>query len=436
LPEIHNPYERFINAFVHWLNPKRIGVYTVSLPLATLAVVLGMTFIKGPHWLFYRGDFILYYTGGTFFLTGRLDELYDFAEQARFQKDTVGLESDQITPFNHPPFAALLYAPFALPGFEPGLLAWLGVGLVALTFAWRLLRRELLPLAAFSTASLTLLSLRFYPTIGWLLADQNSAWSFLLYTATYVGLRRGNDFTAGAALGLLVYKPQLVLGPAFLLLIKKRWRALAGCFLTAAILVGLGFLASPSAMREYVRILPEVARFPFLTGYPIWQMHNLYGFCLLLLGDILPATFLEQLTVVLTLAGFLTLFSWWRKTAWHPGARAWDLNVACSLALGLLISPHLMLYDLMILLLPLAIVWAHYPKSVNERAMDGGPLLAWTALLYAAVFFSSYLGWSTLRFTPSLGLPKFAVQVSVLVLLGWIVAVRRAAIAAHRAPAP
>ena len=90
-------------------------------------------------------------------------------------------------------------------------------------------------------------------------------------------------------------------------------------------------------------------------------------------------------------------------------------------ALGLLISPHLFIYDLMLLLLPLAIVWSRYPPGpgAGGRPLDGGPLLAWTAWLYIVTFWGSYLTLGELRLGAALGLPKIALQLSVPVIAGW-----------------
>ncbi len=95
-----------------------------------------------------------------------------------------------------------------------------------------------------------------------------------------------------------------------------------------------------------------------------------------------------------------------------------EFNFAFTLALGLLISPHLMLYDLMALLLPIAIVCATYPNRPNYL-LDGGPLLVWTVLVYAVVFISTYSTSAMLHITSALGFPKLAVQLSVPIIFGW-----------------
>ena len=414
-------YERFVAAAADWLTAKRVKIYGISLPLICIAVILIDSFVKGSLWFPYKGDFILFYTGGKYFLTDRLNDLYDFAGQDKFQWETLRLQSAQFTPFNHPPFTTLFYAPFAMASFEWGLLFWSAAGLVALWFAWRLLQQELPALSMRSPFHLTLLSFCFYPTIAWILANQNSAFTFLIYTITYVQLRRRRDLAAGATLGLLLYKPQLALTLVFILSVKARFKAVTGFLLTSGLLIAVGFLLSPRAMSEYMRVLPQIAELPFLPGYPVEKMHNFYGFCVLLLSNLFSRRVVESVAVLLMVGGLLTLVTWWRTVPWQPATRQWNLTLASTLALGLLISPHLMVYDLMVLLLPIAIVYAAYPTKPGEHLLDSGPLLVWTALVYGFVFVSTYSTSFMLQTTTALGFPKLAVQFSVLIIVGWAV---------------
>lgn len=85
------PYERFIAVAADWLTAKRVKTYALLLPLVSVAVLVIDCFVKGSLWFIYKGDFILYYTGGRYFLTGRLNELYDFAAQDVFQSKTLRL---------------------------------------------------------------------------------------------------------------------------------------------------------------------------------------------------------------------------------------------------------------------------------------------------------------------------------------------------------
>jgi hypothetical protein len=184
-------------------------------------------------------------------------------------------------------------------------------------------------------------------------------------------------------------------------------------------------------MREYAQISPVLLKLLVSLGDPntkIWAVHTFYAFAILLLGGLWPRG-ADILGITLTVGGLIGVAAWWQRIPWRSGARTWDLMMAATIALGLLISPYVFFYDSMLLLLPLAIVWSCYPQGYGAagRPLDGGPLLAWTALLYAATFASNLLSAVQLRLSDALGFPPVAVQLSVPVIAGWAWIVARSA---------
>jgi len=438
---LHEAQTRIIAPMVGWLTPKRVRVYPTLLILGVLVYLTWQTglalWLGLPYYLTGGLDFMAFYTGGRFFLEGRLADLYDFSAQRAFQASLLApVVSKARSPFINPPFTVALYAPFALGSYGLGLLLWWGAGLLAFTLSLRLIRQTLLPPSGPSTGRLFLTSFLFFPTLAWFLYGQSTALTLLLYTLTFVLLRRERDFTAGLALGCLLYKPQLAVALGVMLLVKRRWWALLGGALSAGLWLVIGFALSPAAMQEYARMSPMLfellrsgmapmdPRWGLQVHYPTWGIQSFFGFAVLLLDGFWKSG-ADLLAAVLTLGGVLGVVFWWRRMAWQPGTRAWDFTMAATLALGLLISPHLFLYDLMLLLLPLAIVWSYYPRGTEARHLDGGPLLAWTALLYGATFVGSYLTLGELFLSTAVGLPKLAVQWSTLIIAGWAWVVSR-----------
>jgi len=431
-PKLISVYARTVDAFVAWLTPKRLKVYPAALILGVVIFIIWVEILAlksgQPFSKTLGQDFKAFYIGGRFFLEGDMAKLYDFSAQRDFLDSRVTpVTTNDIAAFVYPPITAVLFAPFVLGDYAAGLLLWWGVGLLTLALSLYLLRREFLPSTAPSTGRLLLTSFLFYPTLAWFLYGQNSALTLLLYSLTFVLLRRGRDLAAGAALGLLLYKPQLAIALGVVLLVKWRWRALIGGALTAGLGTGIGYAINPAATSEFIRITPVVAELVrSYEGYNQWALHSLYEFPILLL-DGFWRTGASILAVLLTAGGLLVLIVWWRRTPWQPGTRAWDLTLAATVALGLLISPHLYLYDLMLLLLPLAIVWSYYFHGTAGRPLDGGPLLVWTAVLYVAVFASSYLTLAQQQLSHAVGLPEVAVQLSVPVIFCWTWLVTRSA---------
>ncbi len=431
-PKLHSVYARSVEAIVAWLTPGRLKVYPTTIAALTFAA-WGVSQALGPGLTdvsetIIGADFAAFYMGGRFFLEGRLAELYDLSAQKDFQAGLVApVIPKGFAAFINPPFAVILYAPFAWSSYGVGLLLWWGAGLLALALSVHLLRRELMPASQGSIPRLLGLSFLFYPTLAWFLYGQNTAFTLLLYTLTFVMLRRGRDFTAGLTLGLLLYKPQLAIALSVVLLIKRRWRALLGGALSAGLWLCIGFTLSPAAMWEFVRLAPVLPEFGRAWIIHNWGLNSFFGFSSLLLDGFWRAG-ANLLTAGLTIAGLITIVVWWwREAGWRPGTRDWDFKIAATVAMGLLISPHLFLYDLMLLLLPLAILWSHYPRGTGDRPLDGGALLAWTAALYIVTFAGSYFSMAQQQLSLAVGLPKVAIQLSTLVIAGWAWVVARSA---------
>jgi hypothetical protein len=270
------------------------------------------------------------------------------------------------------------------------------------------------------------------PTLQWLINGQNSTLSLFSYVFFFVMLRRGNDLAAGISLGLLLYKPQLILGLGLMLLVTQRWRAILGVVLGSLVWITIGLLTSPTAMKKYLEILPLLTNFYRYqsiidTGmvHSPWAVNSFFGFATLLLDNIWVRG-ANILFMLLSLGGIAAIILIWRPITWKPGTREWDLNVAGTIVLGLLLSPQLHIYDLMLLLLPFAIILSYYAGSSHERVLDGGPLLVWSALIYVTCLVGNLLAFLQAELFALMGLPKFGVQLIIIVLLGWVAAVVRA----------
>jgi alpha-1,2-mannosyltransferase len=415
----------------NWLKPKRLRVYPAAVAICTViaqALEFWIILARGssPLILVVGGDFIAYYTAGRFLLDGRAHELYNQVAVSAFQHALPGLQT--IPGYNailNLPFAALLYAPFAIFGYLPGLLLWTAAGLAAWAFTIYLFRKLVLPAEAPSVQRLMLMSLTFYPVLACFFFGQNVAFTLLLFTSFFILLRQGRDLSAGVLLGCLLYKPQLAVGLVVVLVVQRRWRAVLGGALSVACLLLISVAVSPTAMRDYV---PQASGMLELQRMAGWGENSLAFLAYLMLDGVWkPAG--SVLGAALTVSGFILLVRWWWGRSWQPGTRTWDLLMAATFVLGWLASPHLYVYDLMLFLLPLGIVWAWYPHGTAGRALDGGVLLAWTAALYVAVWMGNYLTSAQLMLTAALGLPSIALQLGIPILLIWAMQVRRQAVA-------
>ncbi|MEA3396369.1 MAG: hypothetical protein U9R05_02800, partial [Chloroflexota bacterium] len=206
-------------------------------------------------------------------------------------------------------------------------------------------------------------------------------------------------FAAGLVCSLALYKPQLLVGVGLLWLLEWRrdWRALLGLALGGGVLAFLCFGLMPEASRAYVEfartVLPDL---PHWQDFPLWHLHTLRGFWRLLLPQ--HTTLADLLTLVLGVGGLWGFVRFWRR---YRGNQA--LLFAGAICLTFWLTPHAMIYDWTLLLIPALVFWNEVPQW-RER---------WQAL-YALVWLATFLSgpltyWQLQRF-------PVAVQLSVPVL--------------------
>src|SRR5436190_373861 len=112
---------------------------------------------------------------------------------------------------------------------------------------------------------LVLWALAFVPVFAAVSYGQNSLLSLFILAGVFALLRRGRDGLAGIVLGCLLYKPQLVLVLALLLVLERRWRALLGLGAMGGVLAAVSLWMSVPAARSYAstaRSLPTMLTDP------------------------------------------------------------------------------------------------------------------------------------------------------------------------------
>jgi hypothetical protein len=217
---------------------------------------------------------------------------------------------------------------------------------------------------------------------------------------TFWLMKKEKYLAAGLVGSLLLFKPQLVLGIGLLWLLENRyyWKSLIGLLLGGSILAGLSFWLLPEASRAYIDLsrnfLPQLI---YQEQFPLWHLHSLRGFWILLFpGQELLA---EGLSLILSFVGIVGYIYFWR-TRRHQ----LDLLFAGAIILTIWISPHAMIYDWSILIVPAFLLWYILP-DMRELWR---PIFA---LVWLATFISGPLTFSMLK---SL---HFAIQISIPVFI-------------------
>jgi hypothetical protein len=155
-------------------------------------------------------------------------------------------------------------------------------------------------------------------------------------------------------------------------------------------------------------------------------LHGSFEFATLLFDGLSP-----RLASVMGTVFFAALVaaaaSPWFGADWRPASRSWDLRMAATLSIGLVASPHLYGYDLMLLALPLFIVAAQLSRTA-DLPLDAGPLLWATVAVWALGLVGPVLSLIQEYVTRRVFGFAVIIQLGVLAVLAWGLTVRRIAL--------
>jgi len=311
--------------------------------------------VLGPGYLDLAGqpigtDYLQFYAAGMTVREGASARLYDTTYQAELEQEIIGPGLTTYHAFITPPFLAWLFVPLSLLPYEVSYTVWSLVGLVCLVTSLSLLHRD----GRWRNA---LWALTWFPVFASISFGQNALMTLVLFCLTYRLWTADRPVAAGLVASLALYKPQLLLGISviWLLDLRRSWRALLGLAIAGTTLALLSFTLLPEASWAYVdfagSVLPDL---PNWEEFPIWHLHTVRGFWRLLLpwwpgvGDLLTAA-----AAVLGLAAAVRLR--------HTMRSYRRLAFGVAVVLGLWLTPHAMIYDLTLLLIPAMILWYELP---------------------------------------------------------------------------
>jgi hypothetical protein len=324
------------------LKPLLIGFLTLSF------LVNGTILWKRLPTLGY-GDFIIFYTGAQIVSDGNAAKLYDLDVQSKYQQKlgfVSFLNPGGILPFNHPAYELLPFLPFIHLSFKSAYILWAVLNIVLILLAWRLL------VPYFPSKHRLVLStivLTFSPAWIAALRGQDSVISVLLFIGVFLCLKSGRDLAAGGLLGLGLYKPQLVLPTAILLIVKRRWISLQALVATGIALMLLSAtMTGWDGVIGYVKLLSWINR----VHYAIYPEHmaNVHGFVDAVIGLSHPGTVSNLVIAITSVALYLWCLGLWRGR-WEPTGALFDLRFSHLVLITLLVSYHAYAYDLILLLL-------------------------------------------------------------------------------------
>jgi hypothetical protein len=413
-----SPFERVGRGLA---DPSRMRVYPVMLAAVPIALWLaaaasGSGLVDGAGHVV-GADFIAFYMAGAFVRDGRLASLGSFSDQSAFQHALAapGVVTG-FTPWINPPFAAFAFAPLAHLPYLAAFGAFSLAGLLTFASLVAFARRRFGLGLELAWTRLALLGLSYFPTVAWLTFGQTSVFSLATECVVVASLIAGRDVVAGLALGCLAWKPQLALGLGVALVLARRWRAVASALASAALFFLGSFVLAPAATVAWLRASPALLAFIRDPGYPRHGLASLYGASSLLFDGI-SRPIASAVGASLTLLALAALWPLWRRVPWAPRAPSFRLALAATLAVGVLVSPHLYFYDLMLLLLPAALLFSALGPAATREGE--GPLVAATAWVYFLGLPSPYFALGELAVSRALTGHPVALQLETVAVAAW-----------------
>jgi len=395
-----------------FLNAKRLRDYPRLMLIATW-LVMGINLIFHQGWIgafgqVIGGDFIMFYSTGQIYRS-EPGLIFDFNTQINTQQKLVlPTVLPGYNPYMNPPYVAPFYSLWTFLSLHSAFILWtiLALSSVLLT-AFMLLKLVQIngKTSELSYTQLVIIIFSFFPFIEGLLAGQNHWITLLLVTGIVFLMIKEKRYAAGIFAGLLIYKPQFVIGFIIIWLVWKQFKPLFSFCLVALSWGGLFVYANGFGLfHTYMQQSQIFMGLPYIEGFPNYLLVTFYG----LLTSIFPQntqsilSTLSNILFILGIAGLIWLayalrnYNVWKQVP----------AIVAALLLPLLATPYALLHD-MVILIPAFVLWTIYNNSSEFTKLSfvtylGAFLLtfvgavtkiAWVSLLIIAIC-AAMISWS------------------------------------------
>jgi Glycosyltransferase family 87 len=326
-----------------WLTAKRVRVHGLLLAAGlwtVYAVNMSTPGLLDRNGLVKGTDFLHFYTLGSLALQGRGDLLYNMRAQADIAREFFAQAPDSLYVSLYGPQVSLFFAPFARLPYGWALTAWLVVNIVIYAFCCHAVWKVCPNLHPYR-GTVLILAIAFPGFFHLLAWGQTSGLALLCFTLAFLALRTERTFLAGFAIGSLIFKPQLGVAAAVVFLLARQWRVVVGALMAATLQLAAAWMHyGATIMRDYWHALIDMKDVLPLLEPRSYQTHSLRSFWSLLLPwpSVVSALYVVSAVAILVLA----------VRVWNSRASL-SLRFSSLLLATVLVSPHLTVYDLVIL---------------------------------------------------------------------------------------
>jgi alpha-1,2-mannosyltransferase len=343
-------------------------------------------------------DHLAFYSAAKLIDEGRGLLIYDNDFQKGYQPTLVDSPGPFLDAYRNPPFYALLYLPTSRLPYLASYWIWTAAALAMLWLGLGWLQSQ-------NRTGAFLTALTFYPVFAVISFGQNSLLSFGLFCLTFRLMESRRLLLAGLAAGMLLYKPQLLsgLGLWWLFNARQYWKCLLGLALVGIFWAIVSVLFVPAETRLFLERLPEIAAY---DAFMFWNMHNARAFGTLIAFD--DKSIGNIVGLVASLVGIACFVLFWRRHRENV-----PLMFGSAVFLTLWASPHTMIYEWSLAIIPAVLLW---DRCADKR----GEWLVLFAASWIAFFISTPIARGLFQLTERGETHAgWAIQVSVPVV-GWV----------------
>lgn len=352
-----------------FLNQRRLRDYP-RLILGSMVFVLSLNILLGQGWMgavnqIIGGDFLALYSAGKIYRQD-IKLLYDFQEQSDLQRELLApTPLKGFMPFFYPPYVAQAMSIFSNLSLTKAFVIWSVLTIAFVTLAIYLASKYLVPKwlhdQGLTFAQFLVVTFSFFAFIEGLHVGQNHGLTLLLLTGIVVCSSKEKWFLAGLIAGLTIYKPQFAIGFLIIWTVWGKYKALAGYAITSLAWVGWFIINNGiDLFQTYLSIIPLLLKLPYMEGFGGYMEVTIYGFLI----SVLPFNawsgimiFTQTLTLLISV-GLAWITFKFRKFPIEQRHAALILAILYPL----LIAPHTLLHDLLVLI-PALVLWAQRGPS-------------------------------------------------------------------------
>ena len=323
-------------------------------------------------------DFRHLYTAGYMVRSGHAKELHDYEVDRKFQEQIVG-PSEKGNHYNHLAYESLLFVPFSLLKYRTAYLLFFTLNIALLGISYWLMRPYLRVVDRASGFLACAPFVAFLPVISALVHGQVSIILLLLFVTAMVSYDRGSEMTAGALVGMTLFKFQFGIPFALLFLIWRRYRFVTGFALSGFAVLALSLmLVGFSGFSDYVRALASTTSQAGMQRFiiPPERMPNIRGLVYTVGAGRISETAMLVTTVICSAA--IVVWATKRKPAF-----------SLALTAAFLVSYHGLIPDATLLAIPLSLALA---CGLNGSMRRPAMCLLLVALIVAAPTFLNLYG--------------------------------------------